>query len=156
MTETVFYKRVGRKYVPVSYYDSEIMDAVPEGAHLIVKRKGAETRRYSVDPALAPLIAAGIYAEDKMTAALLKASEIRMPQNQQPLTATQVSAWNALAASFGKDMYQLEWPSYAEVARAGVKALEDEAGRLLTHPSVQAAYDHFILTCKLVSENTYE
>lgn len=152
MPETTFYKKVGRKYVPVSYYDSEIMDAVPEGAHLIVKRKGAETRRYSVDPALAPLIAAGIYAEDKMTMAIMKASELRLPKSQQPLTAIQVQAWNALAASFGKEMYSLEWPSYAEVARAGVRALEDEAERLLDHPSVRAAYDHFILTAKLAYE----
>ena len=152
MSETTFYKKEGRKYVPVSYYDSEVMDAIPEGAHLIVKRKGADSRRYNVDPALAPLVAAGIYAKDKMTTAIMQASELRTPKGQQPLTPEQSEAWNNLAKSFGKEMYTLEWPSYAEVAESGVKALQDEAEKLLAHPSVRAAYDHFLLTAKLAYE----
>ena len=29
--KTIFYKKVGRKYVPVSEYDQTLMDALPKG-----------------------------------------------------------------------------------------------------------------------------
>lgn len=156
MVETTFYKKVGRKYVPVSYYDSELFDAVPEGAHLVVKHRGTESRRYNIDPALAPLIAAGMHAKDRMTMTLMTASELRMPKSQQPLTEEQRAAWNNLAKSFGKEMYTLEWPSYAEIAEAGVKALQEEADKLLSHPSVRSAYEHFLFTAKLAYEANNE
>ena len=156
MSEDVFYKKIGNDFVPVYYYDSEVMDAISEGSHLIVKRKGSDMRLYNVEPALAPMIAAGLYAKDKMTAALLKASELRMPASKQPLTAAQVQAWNALAASFGKEMYQLEWPSYAEIAEAGITAMQEEAEKLLEHPSVRTAYDQFLLMCELARKDSNE
>lgn len=40
----------GRRYVPVSEYDSDIMEGYPEGAHLIVCHPGSTIRRYNVDP----------------------------------------------------------------------------------------------------------
>lgn len=153
MSETVYYKRVGRRYEPVSYYNSEVLDAVPEGAHLIVKRKGCTSRRYNVDPAVAPMIAAGIYAEDKITSAIMTASQLRVPTNHHPLTEEQRAAWEHLAQTFGQDTFTLEWPSYRESADAGVKALQEEADKLLAHPSVRSAYDHFMLMCKLAYEN---
>lgn len=152
MSETIFYKKEGRKYVEVGYYDSEVMDSIPEGSHLIVKRKGVDMRRYNVEPAIAPMVAAGLYAKDYMTMAIMRASELRIPKEQTPLTPEQSEAWTNLAKSFGKEMYTLEWPSYAEVAEAGVKALEDEAEKLLAHPSVRSAYEHFLLTAKLAYE----
>jgi hypothetical protein len=156
MTETVFYKRVGRKYVPVSYYDHEVIDSVPEGSHLIVKREGSTMRLYNVDPALAPMIAAGHYAEDAICQSIMEASKLRCPKDRQPITPEQKRTWEHLASLFGQETYPLEWPCYRESAEAGVQALEQEAAKLLTHPSVQAAYDHFVLTCKLVSENKHE
>lgn len=153
MSETVFYKKVGRKYVPVSYYDSDVMDAIPEGSHLIVKQPGWCSRRYKIDPALAPMIAAGVYAEDAITTAIVEASKLRCPKDRQPITLEQKQAWEHLSELLGQENYALEWPSYRESAEAGVRALQKEAENLLAHPSVRAAYDHFMLTCKLVSEN---
>lgn len=153
MAEDVFYKKVGNDYVPVNYYDSEVMDSIPEGAHLIVKRKGVDMRRYNVNPAIVPMVAAGLYAKDTITMALMKASELRIPKNQVPLTPPQIEAWNNLAHAFGKDMYSLEWPSYAEVAEAGVTAMQEEAAKLLEHPSVQIAYEQFLLICKLAKDS---
>ena len=147
--EEVYYKKVGRKYVPVSYYDSNVMDAIPAGAHLIVKRPGSTSRRYNVDPTIAPMIAAGLYAEEAITTALVHGSKLRIPNNKQPITLEQREAWQHLAKLFGDDIFPLEWPSYAEAAGAGVKALQAEAEKLLSNPGVRAAYDHFILMCKL-------
>jgi hypothetical protein len=156
--EEVFYKKVGRRYVAVSYYDANVMDAIPEGAHLIVKRPGSTSRRHNIDPAVAPMIAAGIYAEDKISTAIMKASELRVPKSQHPLTEEQRAAWEHLAKTFGQETLALEWPSYRESAEAGVKALQAEAEKMLANPSVRSAYEHFMLMCKLAykeSNNEY-
>lgn len=149
MSEEVFYKKVGSRYVPVSYYDSEVLDGVREGAHLVVKRKGSTLRKFDIDPAFAPMIAAGVYAEDAISTAIMKASELRVPRNKQPLSEEQSLAWEHLAATFGQETIALEWPSYRESAEAGVKALQTEAEKLLANPSVRKAYEHFMLVCKL-------
>jgi hypothetical protein len=47
----------------------------------------------------------------------------------------------------------LEWPSAREACEAGVNAMILEAGTLMEHPMVQAAYDEFIATCELVKEH---
>ena len=154
MAEEIYYKRVGRKYVPVSYYDSEVLDAVPIGAHLIVKRASSMSRRYNIEPAIAPLIAAGIYASDAITDAIMEASQLRMPKTSTPITIEQKAAWEHLAELFGAEVYPLEWPSYRDAAEAGIKALQEESVKLLAHPGVQAAYEHFLLMAKLAYEET--
>jgi hypothetical protein len=151
--ERIFYEKVGEEYVARSYYDSEVMDAVSLGAHLIVKREGSTSRRCNVDPALAPMIAAGLYAHDGIVAAILEASKLRLPSKHNPITPEQKLAWENLSAAFGLDALPLEWPSYSEIADAGVTALQTEAEKLLDNDSVRAAYDHFILMCKLTSCN---
>lgn len=149
MSEQVFYKRVGRRYVPVSYYDHEVMDSVGEGTHLVVKRNGSTLRKFNIDPAFAPMIAAGVYAEDTISTAIMRASKLRVPSNKQPLTKEQRLAWEHLAKTFGQETFALEWPSYRESAEAGVNALQEEAEKLLSNSSVRAAYEHFMLMCKL-------
>ena len=158
MTETVYYEKVGRRYVPVSYYDDTVLDSVPVGSHLIVKSEYRNMRRYNVDPAFAPMIAAGIYAEDSISLSIMKASELRIPKEKYslPLTKEQRLAWEHLASTFGQETFALEWPSYRESAEAGVKAMQAEAAKLLKHPGVQAAYDHFMLMCKLAYEANNE
>lgn len=153
MNETVFYKKVGRRYVPVSYYDSEVMDSVKPGTHLVVKRKGSTLRRVDIDPAFAPMIAAGVYAEDAISDSIMQASSLRCPSDNQPLTPGQKAAWELLAKEFGRESFPLQWPSYRESAEAGVKALQEEAEKLLAHPSVRTAYDHFMLICKLTYQD---
>lgn len=144
----IYYEKVGRKYVPVQEYDNEFLDAFPKGNHLVMCYPGGTSRRFNVEPALAPMIAAGRYAEDAMSSALVKASEMR-PHNK-PITEKQKKAWEALAKSFGNDRYYVELPSAREVTEAGIKAMETEANKLLEHPMVRDAYEEFMATCKLV------
>jgi len=146
----IYYEKVGRRYVPVQEYDSNLLDGFPKGNHLVMCYPGGQSRRFNIDPALAPMIAAGRFAEDAMSAAMIRASEMR-PHNK-PVTEKQKKAWTALAKSFGDDRYYVELPSAREVTEAGLKAMEDEAAKLLDHPMVQAAYDEFMATCKLVLE----
>lgn len=148
----IFYERVGRRYQPVKEYDSELMDAMPKGSHLVMVYPGGRSIRYQITPALAPMIAAGRYAEDAISAALVKASEMR-PHNK-PITEKQRQAWDALAKSFGDDRYYVELPSAREITETGVNAMIVEANKLLAHPMVQQAYDEFLATCRLVLEES--
>jgi hypothetical protein len=149
-----FYKKEGRKYVPVYEYDQELMDAFPQGAHLVICYPGGKSTRYNVDPNYAAMIAAGRLAEDAVSNALVKATEIRrQKRSEQPLTPGQRDAWEKLVEEFGPDAKQLEWPSARECSEAAVKAMIDEAERLMQHESVRLAYEHFQMVCKLTMEN---
>jgi len=154
MTKKIFYEKVGRRYVPVSEYDSEYLDSFPKGNHLVMVYPGGSSRRFNIEPATAPMLAAGRVAEDALASALVKAGELRMQRKSRttPLTPGQKAAWEKLVEEFGDSAKQLEWPSAREVAEEGVKALQKEADMLLSNEAVRKAYDHFILICKLTKE----
>jgi hypothetical protein len=153
--EEVFYKKVGRKYVPFKYYDSEVMDSFPKGAHLVVVNNCGRSTRYNVDPNYAGLIAAASIAEDSLSRAIMDATEIRRQSKnfKTPLTPEQKEAWEHLVEVFGPDAKQLEWPSARECAEKAVQSLVDEAEKLLTVPSVKMAYDHFKLVAELTKDD---
>ena len=150
MTKTIFYRKVGRRYEPAYEYDQELMDALPKGYHLISVYPGGRSTRYNVDPALAPMIAAGRVAEDAICSAMIKASELK--PNQTPLTKEQLRAWRALARSFGDELCTLKGASVRECVDAGIKAMQEEADKLMQHPAVRDAYEQFQLVCKLAKE----
>jgi len=151
----IFYEKKGRRYVPVAEYDNEYLDSFPKGNHLVMCYPGGVSRRYHIDAAYAPMIAAGRYAEDAMSTAIVKAGELRMQRGlrEKKMTEEQRDAWNHLVEVFGDEAKQLEWPSAREVSEAGVKAMMDEAEKLLENESVRKAYEHFMLMFKLVKEN---
>jgi hypothetical protein len=151
MTKKIYYEKVGRRYVPVAEYDNMLMDSFPKGDHLVMCYPGGSSRRFNINPAYAPMIAAGRVAEDAISKAVVKASEMR-PHNK-PITEKQKAAWEALAKAFGDDRYYVEIPSAREIAEEGIKAMTLEAEKLLEHESVRKAYDHFMLMCQLVKEN---
>lgn len=151
MTKKIFYEKNGRRYVPVAEYDNQLMDSFPKGNHLIMCYPGGSSRRFNINPNHAAMIAAARVAEDAISSALVKASEMR-PHNR-PITEKQRKAWEALSKAFGDDRYYIEIASAREVAEAGVKAMIEEADKLMEHESVRKAYDHFQLMCQLVKEN---
>ena len=152
MAET-FYRKIGRRYKPVSEYDQTLMDSFPKGSHLVVCVPGGRSTRFNIDPNYAAMIAAGVVAEDAVRTALVKAGEIRMQSKDRSreLTPAQKAAWDNLVKEFGDSARQLEWPSTAEVAEEGLKAMQAEAMKLMQHPAVQKAYDHFQMICKMVN-----
>ena len=149
----IYYEKKGRKYVPVSEYDSDYLDSFPRGNHLVMCYPGGSSRRYNIDPALAPMIAAGRVAEDAISKHIMDVSALRVPDKERPLTEEQRNAWQAFSKAMGKEVYALEYCSYREAAEEGVKAMIDEAEKLMEHPSVRKAYEHFMLTCQLVKKN---
>jgi hypothetical protein len=154
MTKKIYYEKVGRKYVPVAEYDSTYLDSFPKGNHLVMCYPGGSSRRFNIDPNYAAMIAAGRVAEDVISKAVVKASEMR-PHNK-PITEKQKKAWENLAKAFGDDRYYIEIPSAREIAEAGVKAMMEEADKLMLHPAVKRSYENFQIVCKLVSETERE
>lgn len=144
----IYYEKVGRRYVPVAEYDSTYLDSFPKGNHLVMCYPGGSSRRFNIDPNYAAMIAAGRVAEDAISKAVVKASEMR-PHNK-PITEKQRKAWEALAKAFGDDRYYVEIPSAREIAEEGLKAMMEEADKLMTHEAVKQAYDHFMFMAKLV------
>jgi len=151
VTETFYIKR-GRRYIPVREYDAMLQNALPHGSYVTVVKPGVSVQRWAVDPAYAPMIAAGIVAREAMSEVMISASELRLSGERRPMTKEQRDAWENLIAVFGPAARQLTWPSIAEVTQAGVDAMMAEAERLLTHPSVRSAYEHFITVSKLVED----
>lgn len=150
MVKKIYYEKVGRKYVPVAEYDSDLTDSFGKGSHLVICYPGGQSRRYNIDPDYAALIAAARVAEDAMMQAMQKASELK--PTQTPVTPAQHQAWKQLARAFGTELCTLNGASSWEIAQAGLKALEDEAAQLLTNESVKAAYDQFLFVCALTKQ----
>ena len=146
----VYYEKVGRRYKPVAEYDSNYLDSFPKGNHLVMVYPGGSSRRFNIEPNYAAMIAAGRVAEDAMSRAVLKASEMR-PRNR-PVTEKQQKAWAAMAKAFGDEQYIVELPSAREIAETGVKAMMEEADKLMQNPSVRDAYEAFLVTCALTRD----
>lgn len=146
----IYYEKKGNRYVPVAEYDSDLTDSFHKGTHIVMCYPGGQSRRYNIDPDYAALIAAGRVAEDAMIQAMHKASEMR--PKQTPITEGQRKAWKKLAKEFGDELATLNCASSHDIAEAGLKALQEEADKLLTNPAVKKAYDHFLLVAELTKD----
>lgn len=144
----IFYEKRGRRYVPTHEYDSDFLDSFPKGNHLVMSCPGGQSKRYNIDPNYAAMIAAGRVAEDKICSAIVKASEMR--PSREPLTPGQVRAWNKLKKEFGDEMYGLRGVSVHDCVDAGMKAMMEEANKLMGHPEVKKAFEQFLLVSSLV------
>ena len=151
MTKKIYYEKKGRRYVPVAEYDNDLMDSFTKGVHLVQVYPGGSSRRFNIDPNYAAMIAAGRIAEDKISEAIRKASDLR--PKSKPLTPGQKKAWENLVKEFGEEARQLTWPSAREACEEAVKAMQDEADKLMKYESVRKAYDHFMLVCELTKEH---
>jgi hypothetical protein len=148
-----YYEKRGRRYVPVAEYNNDWMDSFPEGNHLIVCRPGSVSRRQRIDPALAPMIAAGVYAEDAISQAIYNAMELR----PQPVTMTtrQLALIEELTESMNQQDARWIRPCAQDAAQAGIEAMQAEADKLMQNEAVRNSYEHFMLMCKLAKEHEH-
>ena len=146
----IFYEKVGRRYIPVYEYDNCLLDSLPYGCHLIVCKPGETSRRYNIDPAFAPMIAAGLYAQNAISDSIVRASELR--PSKLVITEEQRQAWEALAKTFGDELCTLQGNSISSISQAGVDAMMEEAKKLMNNDAVRRAYEHFLLMAKLAGE----
>jgi hypothetical protein len=147
----IYYEKQGRRYVPVAEYDNDLLDSFTKGNHLVMSYPGGTSRRFNIDPAYAPMIAAGRVAEDAICNALHKASEMR-PQ-RTPITLGQKKAWEKLAKEFGDALCPLQHASARDLAEAGIKAMQEEVDKLMKHEGVRRTYEQFQLMCELTKDH---
>lgn len=149
--KTLFYKKVGRKYEPVAEYDNEWMDSFPKGSHLVSVVPGGSSRRFRIDPALAPMIAAGLYCEDAVTKSIMKSTEMRPASVKW--SDSEHAAFKDFLKVLGDDQrFMVSYSSARDAAEAGVQTMIAEADKLMKHESVRKSYEHFLLMCQLVKE----
>jgi hypothetical protein len=146
----IYYEKVGRRYVPVAEYDNNFMDSFTKGNHLVMSYPGGTSRRFNIDPNYAAMIAAGRVAEDAICRAISKAAELR--PKSTPITEAQQKAWKKLAKEMGDELCTLYGLSVRDCAEAGVKAMQEEADKLMKHDGVRRAYEQFQLMCELTKE----
>jgi hypothetical protein len=116
------YEKVGRRYKPVREYDSKIMDALPEGFHLIQVKPGSTSYRFDVDPDCISLVAAARIMEDAMVDALQEESQFKP---NKPLTEKQLAAYKAYQKAMGEERYTLTRESSWGIVNKGIQALID-------------------------------
>jgi hypothetical protein len=146
----IFYEKIGSRYKPVKEYDDTLMSAFPKGTHVVVCKPGVTSYSYQVNPAFVPMLAAGKYAEDEMSQAIVKGLELK--PKQTPITDRQRELWDELQKSFAEQDFAIHGPAAADAAREGIKALEKEVEKMLTVPAVKLAYDHFMMVWQLTKE----
>jgi hypothetical protein len=146
----IYYEKVGRRYVPVAEYDNEFMDSFSKGNHLVMCYPGGTSRRFNINPNYAAMIAAGRVAENAICDALRK-SRVMKPQRTR-ITLGHKKAWEKQAKEFGDELCPLTYGSTRDHAEAAVKAMIQEADKLMKHESVKRAYEQFQLMCELTKE----
>jgi len=146
-----YYVKEGDKYVAVDEYDPDVMDAMPYGTHLVQVREGGMSRRYDVDPALAPFAAAALLLEDSLTQIVSEAMDAR-PSKRPPLTPEQMNAWTQFRDAMGDQMGMLEYPSLREVAERFLKTLQETAEEQMNNPAVRKAYEQYLMLATLTKE----
>jgi hypothetical protein len=153
----IYYEKQGRRYVPVAEYDHELMDSFTKGDHLVSVYPGGSSRCYRIDPAFAPMIAAGRYARDAMHQAINDAAKMHRDEHENTvLTKEQHEAWMKFVEVMGESGRYVKYNSVHDIAEAGIRALEQQADKLLSNAAVRKAYDRFLLVAELTKEKIDE
>lgn len=148
--KTLFYKKVGRKYVPVREYDSDLLDSMPEGAHLIMSYPGGTSRKYCVNPTHAPFIAAFKTIGDHIARKIVDSSSLRpAPKNKEPLTTEQKIAWANFKKEMGDDAHYCQFPSAQDIVDSVFSSLTTEIDEIMANEGVKNAYEQFEFMFKL-------
>jgi hypothetical protein len=147
----IYYKKVGRKYVPISVYDHNVLVSLPKGHHLVIVDDGFKSTYRNVTPDIVPVIAAAKIFEKNITSKLLEKSQSRTFSPE--LTPEQRKAWDVYYELI-KDSNTISYGSpYSEIARSVTQILEDKTVEMMKNPAVKNAYDEFMVICKLALEN---
>lgn len=151
--KTVFYRKNGRKYEPVSEYDSDLIDSFRKGTHLVMSYPGGQSRAFNIEPAFAPMIAAGRYAQEAMHKAIHDAAKMHRDEYEGLiLTEEQHAAWMKFVEVMGERGRYIKFKSVHDIAEAGINAMVEEADKLLQNPTVRKAYEKFLMVAELAKE----
>lgn len=147
-----YYKKRGRRYYPVSEYDSDFISSFGHGSHLVVCQPGSTLTKHGIEPEYAPLIAAAQVARERMVDLMVTASESR--PTKRDLTPEQLEAWHRLRDAMGDELCMLQSNSVYNILEVGIQAMIEEQERLMTNPSVRKAYEHYLTVVALTKDHT--
>jgi hypothetical protein len=129
-------------------YDSEMLDALPKGTHIVMSYPGGKSTRYNIDPNYAAMIAAGRIAEDAIAQSIQHSTELR-PMNREMDEDLQ-QRWKEFIATVPEHFrFMFTHGSARDAAEAGVQAMQKEADQLMQNEAVRRAYEQFQLVCEL-------
>jgi hypothetical protein len=124
MSKTVFYKKIGRRYEPVSEYSDELLDSFSYDTVTMVHcKKNGWSRYYKVDPDFEALDAALMVLREDLVNMMVSVMELR--PSKQPFTDRQRELWNELKESFNdQDFYCIRESVYDMAIQFGEKVKE--------------------------------
>lgn len=121
--QEIYYKKVGRRYVPVSIYDSNLSSAFPQGSHLVIVDGSWTVYRRDVKPEHAPVLAVAHEVREAMLKAVQEASEMRVG----PVSGRKASKADEEMKDYilkHHPQFADHWLSASQVVDAAVKVLE--------------------------------
>jgi hypothetical protein len=126
--DEIYYKKQGRRYVPVSVYDSGLSSAMREGAHLVIVSPGLTSTLFGINPANAELLAAVKLYQEDIRRAVHEACQIQpgSPYQASKLTPKQKAAWDAYVKTLPKNgsEFHAHYKSLLSVIEAATNELE--------------------------------
>ena len=122
-----YYEKRGRRYYPVSYHDSDALDALPVGHYLISVTHGCMSRR-PVEPATAGVLGAAHAARYAMIDAMRARATVVIDARRYEDPDRAKRAWAAWCDVMGDDVpLMCEGVSMSDVVQAGIDVLTDAA-----------------------------
>ena len=109
------YRKVGRKYVPVSEYDPVVCDSFPRGCHLVVSNPGCTIYRFNILPDRASLLAAWEQIEPELAQKIMEITKAQ-PAKEYDKEKYRV-AYEKFVKETGINNFMLTYPSASEIAR---------------------------------------
>lgn len=148
MTQETYYRLdENGDYQPVSYYDSNFMDAMPVGNHLISVYPGGSCGKYNVNPDHVAVLAALRQCRHLAADILLQAQQLR-PSNPA-VTKEQREAWQRMLDAFPEDTHGIR-PSCQEAVDKMVEYLTQQVGDMLDkNPQLRQAHERFQMLAAL-------
>lgn len=125
---TTYYKKQGRKYVPVMESEMWSGDAKPLGFHLVHVQPGSTSWNFRVNPDLVETIAATKIMKDAMIDKMFQVNRGSIDENKYPehLRQKAQKAWQAWVDIMGEDIpISFRGASMQELVETGIKELEN-------------------------------
>ncbi|MCX7592624.1 MAG: hypothetical protein N2235_02470 [Fischerella sp.] len=146
----VYYRKEGRKYVPVAESAIDLFEALPYGFYVVEVNSTGQHSRRGIDPRFADFAAAALHLKSRLVDILLDASRAKLSA-KQPLTPEQLAAWQELNRVFG-DSISLLHPSLQDIAAQFLEEIQRKAQELHDNPTVRAAYEQYLMAVELTRD----
>jgi hypothetical protein len=142
--ETYYVKR-GRKYQPVSQYESGLLESLSSGTYLVNVKLGCRSVRHTVDSKLdLALLATAHSLRDHLSTKLMTAQEA---QPSRPLSPRAQELWRQLQEESGDQRFMIQYPSAAQVVDEFMLELTEQTQKKLAVAAVRESWQEF---CTLV------